>query len=65
MLIDGTGAPPAGPMNITVEGNRITAYHERRHSGRAAAGARAAVVPRPAARAADGTHVIDAHRACT
>jgi len=23
MLIDGTGAPPAGPMNITVEGNRI------------------------------------------
>src|SRR5262245_57235492 len=24
MLIDGTGAPPAGPMNITVEGNRIT-----------------------------------------
>ena len=24
MLIDGTGAPPAGPVNITVEGNRIT-----------------------------------------
>ena len=27
MLIDGTGAPPAGPMNITVEGNRITGVH--------------------------------------
>ena len=24
MLIDGTGAPPRGPVNITVEGNRIT-----------------------------------------
>ena len=24
MLIDGTGAPPTGPVNITVEGNRIT-----------------------------------------
>jgi len=24
MVIDGTGAPPAGPMNVTVSGNRIT-----------------------------------------
>ena len=23
MLIDGTGAPPAGPMNVVIEGNRI------------------------------------------
>src|SRR5262245_19813373 len=23
MVIDGTGAPPYGPMNVTIEGNRI------------------------------------------
>ena len=59
MLIDGTGAPPAGPMTITVEGNRITRIASagtpgvqggRQGGGGAAAGAQAA----------DGTQVIDA-----
>jgi len=62
MLIDGTGAPPAGPMNITVEGNRITRIQAAgtpgvpqtgRQGGRGAA--TGAAQP-----AADGTYVLDA-----
>ena len=37
MLIDGTGAPPRGPVDIVVEGNRITAVARRRDARAAAA----------------------------
>ena len=37
MLIDGTGAPPRGPVDIVVEGNRIAAVPQRRTPGTAAA----------------------------
>jgi len=66
MLIDGTGAPPAGPMNITVEGNRITRIQSAgtpgvqntgRQGGRGAAPGAAGQAQAPAA---DGTYVLDA-----
>ena len=40
MVIDGTGAPPAGPMNVIVSNNRITAIQARGHAGRAGAAGR-------------------------
>jgi N-acyl-D-aspartate/D-glutamate deacylase len=66
MLIDGTGAPPAGPMNITVEGNRITRIQAAgtpgvqqtgRQGGRGAAPGAGGQAQAPAA---DGTYVLDA-----
>ena len=66
MLIDGTGAPPAGPMNITVEGNRITRIQSAgtpgvqqtgRQGGRGAAPGAGGQAQAPAA---DGTYVLDA-----
>ena len=64
MLIDGTGAPPAGPVNITVEGNRITRISERRHAGRAEPDGRAARARRGWPRSDPGSaadqYVVDA-----
>jgi imidazolonepropionase-like amidohydrolase len=66
MLIDGTGAPPAGPMNITVEGNRIVRIQSAgtpgvaqtgRQGGRGAAPGTGGAAQAPAA---DGTYVLDA-----
>jgi len=63
MLIDGTGAPPAGPMTITVEGNRITRVASAgtpgvQQAGRAGGrGAAPAAPGQPAAQ--DGTYVLD------
>src|SRR3954466_3107682 len=37
IVIDGTGGPPRGPMNITIEGNRITAVGGGRGGGRGGA----------------------------
>ena len=37
MLIDGTGAPPRGPVDIVVEGNRIAAVRSAGTPGPAAA----------------------------
>ena len=37
-LIDGTGGPPLSPMDIVIEGNRITAGAPGRLAGAAAAG---------------------------
>ena len=37
MLIDGTGGPPRGPVDIVVEGNRITAVRSAGTPGLAAA----------------------------
>ena len=42
ILIDGTGAPPAGPVDIVVEGNRIVAVRSAGTPGAAAAEPRAA-----------------------
>jgi imidazolonepropionase-like amidohydrolase len=59
MLIDGTGAPPTGPVNITVEGNRITRIGgggggaAGRQGGGGAAGRGQAPAP-------GDTHVIEA-----
>ena len=33
MLIDGTGAPPQGPVDVVVSGNRIRIRSQRRHAG--------------------------------
>ena len=66
MLIDGTGAPPAGPMNITVEGNRITRIQSAGTPGVQAAGRQGGRGAAPGAGgqaqtpAADGTYVLDA-----
>jgi len=70
MLIDGTGAPPAGPMNITVEGNRITRIQSAgtpgvpgRQGGPSTGsgqGAGAAIGGRGQAPAAADTYVLEA-----
>ena len=65
MLIDGTGAPPTGPVNITVEGNRITRIASagtpgvQQPAARAARGA-AAGGPRSAGRAGRRPYVLEA-----
>ena len=51
MLIDGTGAPPAGPMNVVIEGNRIARI--------TSAGTPGVPPPKDAAPAASGPDVID------
>jgi len=45
ILIDGSGAPPRGPVTITIEGNRITSIQD------------GAMAPRPR----DAEHLIDAN----
>jgi imidazolonepropionase-like amidohydrolase len=51
MLIDGTGAPPAGPMNVVIEGNRIARITSAGTPG---------VPQRDATRTTSGPDVIDA-----
>src|SRR5262245_427560 len=50
MVIDGTGAPPIGPMNVFVEGNRIT-----RLQGAGTPG----VAPQQGGTAPQADHVVD------
>jgi imidazolonepropionase-like amidohydrolase len=50
-MIDGTGAPMLGPVDIVVEGNRITAIRSAGTPG----------VPRQRTPPSDADHVIDAH----
>ncbi len=57
MVIDGTGAPPFGPMNVIVENNRIARIINAGTPGVPPTAAPAA--SRPQARCIDGT------RACT
>ena len=65
MVIDGTGAPPAGPMTITVEGNRITRIASAgtpgvQQAGRAGGRGAAPNAQGPAGPAGnDGTYVLD------
>src|SRR5829696_8562054 len=49
-VIDGTGAPPAGPMDVVVSGNRITAVRSAGTPG----------VPMRAGRAPQAEYEVDA-----
>ena len=40
IVIDGTGAPPAGPMNVIDRAQPDCSHHERRNARRAAAAGR-------------------------
>ncbi len=51
-LIDGTGAPPVGPVDVVVEGNRITQVQSVGFPG---------IPINPAGRPAAGTQEIDGH----
>ena len=56
MLIDGTGAPPSGPVNIVIEGNRIARVQSAGTPGLPARqGGRGAQAPGPGEHVVDGT----------
>jgi imidazolonepropionase-like amidohydrolase len=56
MLIDGTGAPPTGPVNIVIEGNRIARVQSAGTPGLPARqGGRGAQAPGPGEHVVDGT----------
>ncbi|HEX2189093.1 MAG TPA: amidohydrolase family protein, partial [Longimicrobiaceae bacterium] len=50
-LVDGSGAPPVGPVDVVVEGNRIASFHSVGFPG---------LPPREQGRPAAGTREIDA-----